>query len=1005
MFRKSPVATAVGIALAASSFGISQQALAQEALVPIGEEDEKAIEEIVTTGSRISKDAFSSNSPIDVVLTQTAQMQGAADIAAMLQSTTIAAGSAQVTAATSTAFVQNGGIGTSTLSLRGLGATRTLSLLNGRRVGPSGTRGGVSSFDLNVIPLAAIERVEILKDGASSIYGSEAVAGVVNYITKKGDGASLEAYTSQTAESGGEVNRISASFGKTFSRGSFRITGDFYRNEELENQDRDYLACDQDYVFDPTSGARADRVDSRSGEPWCGNLLWGQIWLYDYNWVYGYDTNIPGGSLGADQLIQFDYNGDLGTWIPESVNPATVPTDFEAPPGWYMVGYDAMSDGLIDARHPASDKASFIPEVERKTFFGEFQFDITDTTTLYGEVLLNNRETKVDGFRQFWSFIYNYDTGGVGWGTQPSSVGWTGFNLLSPTPVTDRAGDFISVDYSRYLAGLRGDFGNSSWSWDINYQYSKSDGDYTGDVIFDDSMTSNDLLTGSCVGTFTAVRGVPCLDIPWLDPAFLAGDISPEMIEYLFGVETGNTEYTQSSVEAYVTGELFELPAGTVATAIGVHVRDDEIRDVPGESSQIGNKALSTQAGITAGKDTTQAIFAEFDIPLLADKTGFQALDLNASVRYTDVDSYGDDTTYKVGLNWQIVDSIRLRASQGTSFRTPALFELYLADETGSLRQSDVDPCIRWGDALDAGTISQQTADNCAAEVTQDFPTGGIPPDFTGGNISATTIATGGFGLLKAETSESTTVGLVWTPEFANLSVAIDHFDIQVDDQVDQLGASLVRGCYASEFFPDDPLCDLFDRSLPGSAVDNIQDSFINVATQENSGWDVTAQYSVDFGGGSLLLTTQHTFQDEARTALFEGFERDENGEFGEPKWVGNFDATFIKNDWVFFWGVNMIGNVDSTGRLGSNQTTLRGEDVIVVLRAEDTYYHDFSVTKGFDSGITVVAGISNAFDQSPPKVTTLGLGVLSTIGISPFYSQYDMLGQRWFMQLRYDTQ
>jgi len=995
----SPVASAVSIALAAGAFGISPQILAQEAEA---EEQDAVIDEIVTTGSRISKDAFSSNSPIDVVLTETAQLQGVADIAEMLQTTTIAAGSPQVTSATSTAFVQGGGTGAATLSLRGLGGTRTLTLLNGRRAGPAGTRGGVSSFDLNVIPLAAIERVEILKDGASSIYGSDAVAGVVNYITKKGDGASLDIYTSQTAESGGEVSRISASFGKTYSRGNFRITGDYYKNEELEIGDRDYLACAQDYVFDPATGARADRIDSRSGEPWCGNTLWGQVWLYDYNFLINNGTNIPGNSMGADQLIQYDYNGDLGNWLPENVNPPTVPTDFAAPPGWYMVGYDQLSDGLVDARHPAEDAASFIPEIERKTFYGDFEFDVTDTATLYGEVLLNRRETKVDGFRQFWSFIYNYDSGGVGWGTNPSSAGWTGFNLLSPTPVTDHFGSFISVDYSRYLAGIRGDFGNSSWSWDVNYQYSKSDGDYTQDIIFEDSMTASDVPhTGSCVGELTAVRGVPCIDVPWLDPAFLAGDVSPEVRDFLFGTETGNTEYMQSSIEAFVTGDLFELPAGTVQAAFGVHYRDDEIIDVPGESSRIGNSALLTLAGITAGKDTTKAVFAEFDIPLLADKTAFQEVTLNASVRYTDVESYGSASTYKVGLNWRIVDSVRLRASRGTSFRTPALFELYLADETGSLRQSDVDPCIRWGDALDAGTISQQTANNCAAEVTVDYPNG-IPPDNTGGNISATTISRGSLDL-EAETSDSTTIGLVWTPEFADFSLVIDHFDIQVNDQVDQLGASLVRGCYASEFFPDDPFCDLFDRSLPGSAIDNIQDIFLNVATQKNSGWDLTARYSTEFRGGTLILHTQHTWQREARTALFEGFERNTNGRFGDPKWVGNADATYLKGDWIFYWGMDVVGKVSSQSVVGSDMTTLRGNEVRIVVKSDAVNYHDFSITRAFDNGITIIGGVSNAFDENPPKVTTLGLGAVSTLGVTPFYSQYDMIGRRWFVNLRYE--
>lgn len=1003
MLRKSPLATAVSVALASSAYGIAPKALAQavEDADQATENEQEVIDEIVTTGSRIRRDAFSSNTPIDVVLTETAQLQGVADVAEMLQTTTIASGSPQVTAATSTAFVQGGGIGAQTLSLRGLGATRTLSLLNGRRAGPAGTRGGVSAFDLNVIPLAALERVEILKDGASSVYGSDAVAGVVNYITKKGDGLSIDGYTSQTAETGGEVSRISASWGKTFSRGSFRITGDYYKTEELQKGDRDYLNCETDYTFDPDTGRRNDRIDARTGQPWCGDLLWGQVWLYDYNWVYGYDTNIPFGSIGADNLIQFDYDGDLGNYIPTQPNPPQVPTDFSAPPGWYMVGYDRVSDGLSNARHPALLNESFIPEIERATFFADGEFDVTDNLTLYSEVLINRRETKVDGFRQFWSFIYNYDSGGVGWGTNPLAPGWTGFNLLSPTPITDKSDSFIRVDYQRYLAGIRGDI-TDNWSYDIHFQHSESDGDYESDIMWEDSVTSNDLLTGSCVGTVTAVRGIPCIDLPWLDPRFLAGDLNQTEIDYLFGRDLGNTKYTQTSWEAFVSGGLFELPAGQVQTAFGVHFREDEIRDVPGEASRSGNAFQQSTAGITEGKDETAAVFAEFDIPLVADKPGFQELTANVSARYTDVDSYGDDTTYKATLNWQIVNSVRLRFNHGTSFRTPALFELYLADETGAYRQRDIDPCIRWGAKLDAGEITQTTADNCAAEVTADFPDG-IPPDFSGANIDATAISRGGFGRLDAETSESTTVGLVWTPEFSNLSVAVDYFDIQVDNQVDQLGAQIPSACYASEFFPDDPICGLFDRSLPGSGIDNILDEFINVATQTNKGWDVTVRYESDFGPGTLLLTTQHTYQDESKTALFEGFERATNGWFGDPKWVGQFDATYFVNDWTFYWGTNIVGSVSHIELVGTDQTTVRGVPVRYVLDTPDVFYHDVSVTKSFDNGISVVAGVANLFDEQPPQVSSLGNRV-TVIGNSPFYSQYDMLGQRWFLQLRYEA-
>jgi len=172
---------------------------------------EEVIEEIVATGSRIRRDTFSSAAPMDVILAESAAARGINDVASLLQTNTIAAGAPQVTAAISAAGPNpvSGGLGTSTVSLRGLGANRTLVLLNGRRVGPSGVGGSVSAFDLNAIPLAAIERVEVLKDGASSIYGSDAVAGVDNIITKKTTGTSFDAFIAQPDQSGGEQTRIS----------------------------------------------------------------------------------------------------------------------------------------------------------------------------------------------------------------------------------------------------------------------------------------------------------------------------------------------------------------------------------------------------------------------------------------------------------------------------------------------------------------------------------------------------------------------------------------------------------------------------------------------------------------------------------------------------------------------------------------------------------------------------------------------------------------------------
>lgn len=234
MFKRTPLVQAISYAITASALGISPLALAQ--VDPVTPEDvaDPIVEEVIVTGSRIRRDSFNTSTPVDVILTETSNLQGIASIGELLQTSTVAAGSAQVTPAISTAFVTNGGIGSQTLSLRGLGAERTLTLLNSRRAGPAGTRGGVSSFDLNVLPLIAIDRIEILKDGASSIYGSDAVAGVVNIITKQGDGGTVDVFVGIPTDSGGEETRLSAWYGKSGDWGRFHVTGDYHKIKELK---------------------------------------------------------------------------------------------------------------------------------------------------------------------------------------------------------------------------------------------------------------------------------------------------------------------------------------------------------------------------------------------------------------------------------------------------------------------------------------------------------------------------------------------------------------------------------------------------------------------------------------------------------------------------------------------------------------------------------------------------------------------------------------------------
>src|SRR5690606_25222565 len=537
--RLVPVLTPVAAAMLAALHP-GGPALAQE---PDAEEGGN-VEQIVVTGSRIQRDTFSSAAPMDVVLTETAAVRGIHDVATMLQTTTVAAGSPQVTPALSAASVVNGGLGTSTLSLRGLGANRTLVLLNGRRAGPSGVQGGVSAFDLNTIPLATIERVEILKDGASSVYGSDAIAGVVNIITRKDEGAEFNAFYSQPAQSGGEALRLSGSWGKRTDRGYFRVTGDYSKQEILQRGDRDYFACNEYYVFD-RAGKRADLIDPRTGKYFCSDLPWGHVWVYDYATEFGDGTTNAGPPVF---LMQYDHDGALAANGVPPLAPPTNPNHMVAPEAWYPIGRgDRLTDSLTDEEPPIQDLTTLVPEAEVMTLFVDGEYQLTDSTTAYAEVLLSRRKTTNVGWRQIWTYVYNYDSAEMGWGSDPFSVGWTGAQWLSPLTLTDHAGQRVTVDYQRFVAGLRGEMDRvlPDWNWELSFQYSFSDGEYHDDQILADTIEMTWFRTGSCVGQVSPISNRPCVDIPWLDPSFLAGNIPQEVKDYLFAVETGTTEYTQ----------------------------------------------------------------------------------------------------------------------------------------------------------------------------------------------------------------------------------------------------------------------------------------------------------------------------------------------------------------------------------------------------------------------------------------------------------------------------
>jgi iron complex outermembrane recepter protein len=1025
--------------------------------VPEGATTETDQSTIVVTGSRIRQPEFTSPDPVALIDPQIAQRQGKIDTAEMLQSSPIAAGSTQITSAISSNFVTDGGPGAQTINLRGLGANRTLVLLNGRRAGPAGTRGGVSSFDLNVLPQSIVSRVDILKTGASSIYGSDAVAGVVNLITKTElDGFQIDGNLSAPiAEGGGEQYRISGMWGKTFDRGHVMVAADFYKQRELKRGDRKYLGCPPSYTFtDESHKERADLIDPRTGKPHCEDLRWGHIWTYDL--VYNlYTTN--GDYAGPVSLLQFQYPGE-NLNLP-TIDPAL---GFTSPAGWFPTGYNGPSTAVQNAYHPFVLEQSLIPKTTRYTLYADAAYEITDGIEAYAEFLGNRRKTYQNGWRQIWAFGYTGDFYGDGTLGSPWAQGFTGPNLLSPTGITNHSDTSQKVDYWRGVGGIRGDLGGllKDWSYDAYVQYSHNKGIYKTEQFLQDIYDSAYFQTSSCVGTTLPFSGKQCIDLPWTDPYFLAGQFTPEQADYMFDWETGKTIYKQVNAEASLSGKLFDLPAGPLGIALGATIRRDEIKDTPGEitfapnpyydptiplTSSVCTRAGprrhanypceafhsnawgNTASGITEGYAVTKELFGEVSVPLLKNQPFFKDLSLSGAARLTNVKSVQTSTditdkdtgnwTYKIGGNWAVNNWLRFRATYGTSFRAPALFEQFKANETSFVNTRNIDPCVRIQNNLDQGNISQRTYDNCLAALTAVGTPN--PTNYAGGAITATVFSQGGIGVLDPETSTAKTASIVLTPTFSflprtRLSLAVDYFDIKVKGEIAQLGAgNILAQCYGSEFYPDDPLCGLFQRAGAGAvdpaAVTTVNDKYINIASQRNKGIDVTGLVQQNLGRwGSVNFLASMTWQLKDKVGLFEDTVTDNNGEIGDPKWVGDFNLTWrAPAGWSLFWGVDVIGGAsneddfrDAHGGDICVDSVIRGHYCVDV-KTPATFYHAVSVSKEVKDNYEFTLGVSNLLNTKPPRVSTIGgIGIPALIGPVVGTSQYDFLGRRLFVNV-----
>ncbi len=974
---------ALGVLMAASP-ALAQEvedvaAEAAEDVVEIVEEapaaDEFRQEKITVTGSLIARDEFSSASPIQIITAEVATLEGLVDTASLLQGSSLASGSTQLNN-TFQNFVTNGGVGAQTLDLRGCGDTRTLVLLDGKRPGASGTRGAVSSLDLNVIPQSIVERIEILKDGASTIYGSDAVCGVVNIITRDSvDGFEVNGTISQPFESGGEEYNLSAAYGFGFGDSAeFTLSAEYRVSEELDISQRDYLSCPRDLVRSAADGSILDRQNysATATDPTrtCNNLY--------------HNTVID--AFSGERLVP-------------SPDGLTVPTAFGGViPGYRpRIGTGTLPDGtlyyedILDAA--VLGNTDYRPKLENISLFATADVEL-GAITWDTELLYNQRTVDVEGWRQFFPLIGSATNPAgnnpfYGYINDPSYSNSLG-SLVRPV-LPFATSDTVDVDFFYGATSFAGDFGSAlnGWGWKIDGTFSRSEGTYSGNEIL--SSQSGDWGLDGVGGVLISP---PSVD--FLDPGFLDGSRADELVAAISGNQSGKTVYEQKTITAVASGEAFELPAGPLGVGIGVEYREFSIDDQPGELTQSGDIWGSSTAGPTVGENSVTEAFVEISAPLIKGAFLAEDVELSASARAFEYDLGGSDSIYKVGLNWQMSPTFRMRSSYGTSYRAPALFELFLEDQTSFASQTSIDPCIDWGQSNNANIQA-----NCAAA--------GIPATYAGGSSSALLIESGGGELLEAESGDSLTIGAVWTPTFIDLNIALDYYEIEINDQITSLsGAQIVGGCYATTTFPND-FCNLFDRAPATDAVapfslDNILAPTLNVDSQQQRGIDLEVRYVKDFDLGTLTVDTSVNWALERYINVFGSdfvsgvTDDDYNGSIGYPSVVGDATVKFERGDWTYTWFTNYMGRQDDNRYFADDlngPSSYFGEAGLYKVYTEAMFTHGASVRWEGET-LSLTAGINNLFDEQPPQVSDL---VQTSAGNTAANATgYDYLGRRAFL-------
>lgn len=821
----------LALATAATASMTQQAAMAQDQ----GASDtEGKMDEVMVTGSRIRRVDAESASPILTIDQAAIEKAGVTSAGDLLQRLPTISGSA-----VNPAVNNGGGFGEANVELRGLDAKRTLVLLNGRRLG---LVGASDATDINLIPVNLIERVDVLKEGAGAIYGSDAIAGVVNFITRKDvEGAELSATYGQTAEGDGATQNINLLWGTSGDNFRFSINGNYQKADKVSAGDRDFSRF-AIYYYSGTGTAPGGEIFPGGSS----RVPTGRFYL-----PATVPGNVPAGLAGCGSV----------TRVEGAAGDALTAANFRC----YV--------GSQDAYNYQPFNLIMTPQ-ERGSVFANYEYDINDAMQLYTELLYSRTSS---GFQiaplpfdsQADDVIISaqsyYNPFGYAFGGQTGNP-----NLTVRMEALGNRRSETSSDSKVAKAGMRGPLFGTEWNYDVMAGYSRID--QVNSVFgylyqpglagaFGPSFLNDNGTAGNPADDFVQC-GTSANPIPrgQCTPVNIFNLQDPAQVQALKTISSGySTERVFASKQASLAldGKIFSMPAGDALMSVQADYLDlrgdfnvDFLITATPPNFLNCYLAQETCSGPNGGGYDVKELSAEIFLPLVKDMTGVQALNLTIGSRYSDYSLFGNTTNSTVKLEYRPVNDILLSATFAEVFRAPTILDLYAAPTNNS--STFADPCVGL-------TVPRINANPNLAAMCIDVPTDG---SFTQPNGQVT-------GLLQSnpdldpETGDVTTVGLTWQPGFLNnnFSIRVDYWNYEIDGVITQLDTTYsARVCVLTG---DPTYCGLVTRLNDANNAGTIlvfRQPTINLGTLETDGVDIGARYSFkDTGIGDFAFQVDWT--------------------------------------------------------------------------------------------------------------------------------------------------